>query len=151
MLSTVADVASLDFDHATLITNNLGGLDSATESPVIRMGHVGTTSDGTSIDLQISNVTAYRAFNTGINGISHKPNGSFGVINLLAPQASEASTVSFVQLRYSFVDGATGLPLTLSRTHVTFYDFDDSSSGVSECVQVSGGVADLSARGSAGR
>ena len=142
------EMTLLSFDNATLLVSNLGGLGGqlapeAGAPPVVRYGGVARLQDGTSVDLQVSNATEYRAFSTLNNGIKLTSNGSFGVLNLLAPRSSEV-TATWVQLRFSFVDSLTSEPITLERTHVTFYDFDSSRKGVRECVQANGSVVGVS-------
>ena len=48
----------LDFDRATMVTNNLGGLRSSSEPPIMRFGNLATLPDGTEIDLVVSNGTS---------------------------------------------------------------------------------------------
>ena len=134
----------LNFDHASLAISNLGGhggpIDSDINGPqVVRIGGVGTLADGTVIDLQISNVTSYDTFNSIHNGVKHRTNGSFGSVNLRAAQSSSVPA-SFVQLQFAFVAATDSSPLTLGRTYVTFYDFDNSKNGIRECMQARGGV-----------
>ena len=106
---------------------------------VIEYGGIATLPDGTSIDLRISNVTAYDAFKASNNGVKVASNGTFGVINLLAPRSAEVDA-TFVQLRFSFLNASNGAPLTLRRTHMTFYDFDQTWRHVRECMQAKGGI-----------
>ena len=48
-------------------------------------------------------------------GVKHRPSGSFGVINLLAPQ--DLPTVSsLLQLRYTFLHSGTNIPIVVHRT-----------------------------------
>ena len=134
---------ALSFDNATLVGSNLGGIGGqgapdALTPPVIRYHNVGRRADGAVIDLEVRNLTAYRAFAARNNGLKAQDAGSFGVINLKA--ADVAGSSSFVELRFSFLDATTDAPVTLPRTHVTFYDFDNSKFGIRECMQVNGGV-----------
>ena len=51
------------------------------------------------------------------------------MINLLAPRDIRQWRVwrtdyTYVQLKYEFINQDTGLPVALSRTFMTFYDFD---------------------------
>ena len=146
-----ADAVTLNFDNATLLSSNLGGQggrgSTPATPPVLRLGNVGQLLNGTRLDLEITNMTEYRAFRAANNGLKQKSGGSFGVVNLLAAQASEGGTggggtsddagaASFVQLRFTFVDAPSGQPVTLGRTHVTFVDFDVSQYGLRECMQV---------------
>ena len=39
-----------------------------------------------------------------------------------SPRQGSGTTVEWVQLRYTFLDAVTGAPVTLPRTHITFYD-----------------------------
>jgi len=135
----------LSFDSATMSTSNLGGQggeEPTTDAtpPVLHYAGVGTLADGTVVDLVVSNETAYAAFKPTENGLVHMAGGSFGAVNLQAPDGDSSELSTFVQLRYTFVDGSSGLPLTLDRTYVTFYDFDDNRQGVHECLQAKGGI-----------
>ena len=91
------------------------------------------------------------AYDSQVNGIkaSSEP---FGVINLLAPQLNDprfpsdqsndtAPRAAIVQLRFAFRAGGTNIPLTLSRTSLTFYDFDNGRFGLRECMQLRGSSA----------
>ena len=134
----------LNFDNASLVVSNLGGLGGPTGSnvngpPVMRIGGVATLADGTVIDLEISNVTAYEAFSSDQNDLKPKSGGTFGSINMLAPRSSDVES-TFVQLRFAFLSASDDSLVTLGRTYVTFYDFDNSRSGLRECMQVRGGV-----------
>ena len=71
------------------------------------------------------------------NNLLESRNGTFAQLAVQSPQIY-APSVSFVELRFSFKDGNNN-PLTLSRTDVTFYDFDASRSGnVRECIAALG-------------
>jgi hypothetical protein len=102
----------------------------------IYLRDVGTTAAGVGIDLRITNESQYRAWNSRINGVKRTESGfgrvdTFGVVNLLGPRLPTqrplakfwSEVFTYAQLRLSFVDG-TGLPLTLYRTFLTFFDFD---------------------------
>lgn len=131
---------SLDFDNVSLLASNLGGLEHDTMPRVMHFGGMTTLRDGRVVDLEVSNQTMYAAQSAWFNGLSVKTGGTFGMINLKAP--NEEVPTNFVQLQFRFLDGATGLPLTLDRTQMTFYDFDQSESGTRECLQVKGSVVD---------
>ena len=77
-------------------------------------------ADGTRIDLQISNVTEYNAFNPLQNGLSQKTGGTFGVINMKAPSSDDPALHSFVQLRFSFLDAATQQPVAVAPADAAF-------------------------------
>ena len=135
----------LSFQDATVIWSNLGGLGgqpgtsghdgtpSNTVAPSIRYGNVGrTTVEATNtiieLDLEISNLTAYNAYNTGNNGIKEAAEGdrpSFAVINLLSPRQHE--TTQSTKLRFTILDHATGQPVALPRTFFTFFDLDEAN------------------------
>jgi hypothetical protein len=137
----------VSFDDAHLVRSNLGGLggmctadpdkctadvsgSSSSSEDDIYISGVGVSASGESIDMRISNETEYRAWKAAINGIKQtgsdvESSGYFAVINLLAPrEASSGSywheTLTFVQLRYSFVGSSSGLPILLDRTFLTF-------------------------------
>ena len=89
----------ITFDAAAVIHSNLGfqggqngtahdGLPSTSVPPTILLGPVGRHPGlNVDINLRISNLTEYRAFNAiENNGIKERSNGSFGVVNLLGPQ-----------------------------------------------------------------
>lgn len=94
----------------------------------IYIRNVGTAPGGAVIDLRVTNESEYRAWITEWNGIKREEEndrvGYFGVVNLLGPRRSTQRPLtkfwnehfSYVQLRYSFLNGATSLPLTLGRT-----------------------------------
>ena len=98
----------------------------------------------------------YRAWQSNVNGIKQQSGSGyyFGVINLLAPRdpltqsRSWHANLTFVQLRFEFVSGSWGagathgggstdsvLPLNLTRTYISFFDFDMGQSGqAAECL-----------------
>ena len=93
-------------------------------------------------------------FNPYANGIKARSGGSFGVINLRASHqgdprvpgqdAATAPSASFLELRFTFVAAGTSTPLTLGRTHITFYDFDEgipNPTALRECAQFKGTTA----------
>ena len=100
------DVVDLSMDNATVLVSNLGGQGGQTGSldvgagtpPIILLGNVGVTPDGVPINLEIRNMTPYVAFNTLSNGLKAKPGGSFGLINLRAPQDTNLK-LSLLQAR----------------------------------------------------
>jgi len=85
---------------------------------------------------------ADRGWNTEWNGIKRQQQddrvGYFGVINLLGPRTPTQrpfdkfwnDQFTYVQLRYELLNGATGAPIALGRTYMTFYDFDAGMSQV---------------------
>ena len=153
----------LGFDSAFLVRSNLGGQggrcvdqtysvnDSVTwqevcdepESPSmpheIYIRGLGTTPEGSKIDLRITNESEYRAWREAINGIKAQTRdenvGYFGVINLLGPRSPTMrpyhkfwhEELTIVQLRFTFMNGdpfPLGSNLTIGRTFMTFFDFD---------------------------
>ena len=65
--------------------------------------------------------------------------GYFAVTNLLGPRIATQTAhwhdgLTFVQLRYEFLNNATGGALTIGRTFFTFYDFDTGLSQVEGAV-----------------
>ena len=123
------------FDFATVVRSNLGGipgrcvdageceeLQSASTPNEIFLRNVGyypdpDTPGATPLSLRITNETEYRAWNPRLNGINRRggsPTASFGIVNLLGPRAvgtarSWDPALTFVQLRYEFLDATTGL------------------------------------------
>ena len=88
---------------------------------------------GVGVDLRVANASEYRAWNVGSNGIVQTSGGFFGLINVLAPRDAGTGSdwhgdVTYVDLRFEFVDPINGAPLTLSRTFLSFYDFDHANS-----------------------
>ena len=77
--------------------------------------------------------TEYRAWNPNHNGVKRaaigKRTGFFGVVNLLAPRKLSQepsshhwhSNFTYVQLKYTFEDDATGQPIIVGRTYMSFY------------------------------
>ena len=83
------------------------------------MRNVGTAPRGVPIDLRITNESEYRAWNTEWNGIKRvdfgegSESGYYAAVNLLAPRSPGSFAfwrhdVTWSQLRYSFVDAASG-------------------------------------------
>ena len=75
------------------------------------------------------NESEYRAWNNYWNSIKYDSDGAFGVVNLLAPREesqgdSWRTEYTFVQLKIEFINAATGQPITLDRTFMSFYDFE---------------------------
>ena len=136
----------VNFDNASVIHSNLGGLGgqsglvhdgqpSTSFAPTILIGDVAYDPvTRTRVNLEISNLTQYAAFGITNNGVKAKDNGSFGVVNLLGPNTDR--TYNNVALRFSFLNAETGAPYPIHRTFITFYDLDDSVSGLSECLQM---------------
>ena len=89
------------------------------------------------VDLRITNESEYRAWDASMNGI----NGAFGVVNLLGPRAPGRprfwrQSVTFVDLRFTFVDSASGADIVLPRTYISFFDLDTAPTGAArECVR----------------
>ena len=86
------------------------------------------------IDLRVTNVTEYHAWNANLNGLrfaADGPYGAFGIINLLGPRSSDQpgyiwnAHFTFVELRFEFLTRNTRLaPLRLRRTYMSLYDLD---------------------------
>jgi hypothetical protein len=113
----------ITFDNATLVRSNLGGQGGPGTAPSavdqhIHYRNVGTMPDGSTIDLRVTNLTEYAAYNPSINSISRKANGSFGVINLLGPRTADM-LATFVHLRFAFTSTANSAAVALPRSHVT--------------------------------
>ena len=109
---------------ATLRVSNLGGLGGRCKTNASKWGceHTNETRaevylagvgrhGGSAVDLQITNLTEYRAWNADINGIQSVEAGqAFGVVNLLAPRSPTQAKhwharTTFVRLRFSFLNG----------------------------------------------
>jgi hypothetical protein len=97
------------------------------------VGSVCTPPQCRNVDLRITNESVYRAWTSMHNGIKRSASGAaFGALNLLGPRHPSSrpesrvwrSFLTLVQLRFNFIDGATGAPLTLARTAIAFVDFD---------------------------
>ena len=163
---------AITFDSATLVRSNLGGQGGRCQTPDICEEVTSTDTPheiyirnigrdeiepqhglgtGVSIDLVITNMSEYYAWNANWNGIKEKVEdtpGSFGVINLLGPRDPSQtghiwnSQLTIVQLKYDFVTGSQRLPVKLARTYMSFYDFDtgvarfDGSATQSEAMQI---------------
>ena len=96
------------------------------------------------------------AWNANRNGVKRHATEAQGVINLLGPRLTGQpggglgeygwwdEHFTFVVLRFTFVGARNGVPVGLSRTFITFYDFDtgverfDGSRTQVECAQVRG-------------
>ena len=92
------EIVLLDLDNASLLTSNLGGSGGAlgtstSTARVMRFGDVVVLPDGRSIDLEINNLSEYRAFKSDQNDRKPKSNGMFGAINVLAPESDDATAV----------------------------------------------------------
>ena len=130
---------SVRFEQSEIAHSNLGGGGPDYEAdPTILIRNVGYDSTGQRISLKISNLTHYRPPLRGdgngnvVSGTSNKltlqSNGTFGSIGLQTPTTGTPSDLVYVELRFTFVDAAFGLPVHLDRTFFSFYDFDTSSS-----------------------
>ena len=106
------------------------------------------TNIGAVIDLRITNLTEYRAWEAGglkWNGLKRADkdghtagafgSGSFGNVNLKGPRSATQSwpwyttagtlrPATYVELLYEFVTGSAKTEITLPRTFMTFYDLD---------------------------
>ena len=159
----------ITFETAQLAYSNLGGLggrcdqqgslctEGSTTSGTahdIYISNVGTTQEGTQLDLRITNESEYRAWSVYLNGVKRvqrdSVSGYFCVVNLLAPRASNQrrhwnAWVTQVDLRYTFISASAQTPVVIERVLLTFYDFDAGretdarGNRVSaECMQISG-------------
>ena len=83
------DLIAISFDNAGVAHNNLGGLGPDAPSLTdegIRLSAIGRTAGGRTIDLLISNRSAYRVTSTSENGLSREANGTLGQVALQSPQ-----------------------------------------------------------------
>ena len=97
-----------------------------------------TLVDGRTVKLVVQNVTAYNAYDSRLNGLKYvdgRSRAAFGTVNVKAPTKGHA----LVQLRFTFVDGESMAPVSLERTFVSFYDFDEHARA---CLQVKGHIVD---------
>ena len=125
---------SLNFQGATVTRSNLGGLGpDSSQHPSILYSNIATdTITGLSVDLQVSNISSYNPVNTGNNGLA----GLFGQINLYAPQEADGAP-NEVTLAFTFLDTASGAPITLGRVRMALFDFDEGSYGNGrECISI---------------
>lgn len=129
------------FENSTLVRSNLGGMGGrchipgacaellSTDTPhEIYIEDIAVSASGDRVDLRITNQSEYRVWNAYWNGIKD-PLKEFGVVHLLGPRQVDQgdswdTAFTFVQLRFAFINHDSGAPETLSRTYVTFYDFD---------------------------
>ena len=121
-------IFSFDMENSVLAISNLGGLGpDFGQPPVMLIRDVGNVPGGPTVDLRISNKTLYalgRPSHNFNNGFRTSENGTFGTIGLGVPRRGNVNSVNIVELRFEFLDGATGQPLSISRSFVSFYDFD---------------------------
>lgn len=105
---------------------------------------------GQFVDMRITNLTEYYAWNTRWNGVKIGRDGTtnqFAVVNLLGPRSDDMpgriwnNELTFVELNVEFlgrtvpwdehsdpaVQAVSATPLTLARTYISFYDFDTGS------------------------
>ena len=92
---------------------------------------------GVPIHLSVTNQSFYRPYEAKRNGVKATPAGSFGVLNAIAPQydGSTSKAQTSVKLRFTFLNGETNEPITLARTHFTFYDLDGNGQPVPDVVE----------------
>lgn len=113
-------------------TNNLGGLGPSKGARELRYAHVTTTSDGTKVDLVITNASFYDFNRVGsTNGLNkvrrrlshkskHAKDVAEGNIGMIGVRPKD-----HVDLIFSFVITGTDKPLTLDYVYMTFFDLDN--------------------------
>jgi len=112
----------LDFKHATVTVNNLGGqgpMDAMGYPAEVRYGGIANTSDGTILDLVITSDEeyGYKASNVSKNGL----NGDFGILNLFCGETHDESEV---WLTFTLVKTGTNNPYQVNAFAFTVFDFD---------------------------
>jgi len=107
--------------------NNLGSKGPESGEASLRFGNVFPSAERP-VDLVIVTEGDYTPKNSDVNGLS---NGIYGTVNVQAG--------THVNLKYKFVDSATGEPVVTRSFMMTFYDFDAAKLGyATESVQFSG-------------
>jgi len=120
---------ALNFQRSGVAASNLGGAGPDDGYPWLVFTNV-TSVNGSQIDLEVVANSSYMPFDNTKNGL----NGPFGVINLRVN--------SKVDLKFSFVNHSTGLPVVLEPFYLTFFDFDQGlAHGARETATVSGSEA----------
>lgn len=156
--------SAIDFSTALLARSNLGGQGGRCDAVETAAGMClaigrdsntphelyfsGVGRDG--LDLRITNESEYRAWRSVRNGIKIDGHGAHGVVNLLGPRAVGAthghawdSTMTFADLRFTFVSAGTGTARVLSRVFMSIYDLEVGHGGETECAQVRGATLEL--------
>eukprot|EP00966_Prymnesium_polylepis_P227853 5272659-Prymnesium_polylepis.2 len=108
-----ANAVSFTLDGATIGYSNLGGFGPDFGSPPTVLYNSVGQFEGRSIDLVVSNSSAYVPRTASQNGMS----GRFGIINL-EPAHS-------VFLRFSFVDAEYGTPVNFESIYFSVFDLDE--------------------------
>ena len=139
----VGDFALINF-NTSLVRSNLGGAGGRCSTPglceelqtavtphevyisrVTDLGKLRGRNETSWVDLRITNETEYRAWNPNINGIRNAESGAFGAINLLSPRSPRSprfwrQDMTYVQLRFEFIEASTAAAVALPRTFFTF-------------------------------
>ncbi|KAL1524168.1 hypothetical protein AB1Y20_019077 [Prymnesium parvum] len=115
----------LSFDAATVLRNNLGGEDRQQPNGILYSNIGVDVSTGRPLQLEVTNTSSYRPYNVIRNGL----NDAFAQINLDSPRDGADELRNYVDLRFQFLDDATGAPVTLARFRMTFFDFDEGFDG----------------------
>ena len=120
----------LSLSEARLARSNLGGLGGRCDANAAEctdgLRKASTPAElyfesvGVGVDLRVANASEYRAWNVGSNGIVQTSGGFFGLINVLAPRDAGTGSdwhgdVTYVDLRFEFVDPINGAPLTAAK------------------------------------
>lgn len=128
----------IDFSHASILNNNLGGQGPDLAGPAnIHYGPVGTVC-GRPYDLIVTNSTPYTPDNAGRNVLR---NGLLAQINVafdLPSGGAENYTVTDGRLNFAFVDSELGTPVVLPRFFFTIVDIEQGSDYAPESVHLSG-------------
>ena len=103
------------------------------------INNVGPDANGEVIDLRMTNTSEYKQWVRFWNGIKRGDDDTsntdaFAVINLLQPRSVAqvssqwSSVLTFTQFKFDFISGASQTPITLERTYLSFWDYDESLS-----------------------
>lgn len=115
-----------------------GGAVTSETPQEIKYTSVATAPSGAPVSLSVTNVSMYEAWNPEWNGLHTTGAGSFGIFNMRAPRDDRGplpEDETSVTLRFSFLDGLSGAPIALPRTHFTFVDLDNSRTS-QECITI---------------
>ena len=117
-------IFSISFDRSSLAYSNLGGVGPDLHAPEgILITDVGSAPGVSRVDLRITNLTVYDEprGSWDMGDVLHgRSNGTFGALALRSPTRGDTHDASIVELRFTFLNGATGQPLRIERTFISF-------------------------------